>query len=74
MAQACRGGIAVSVSDGYIAAAAAASGMMAASRGNTPFEAAGLRVIDPREAGPGRRSDSACAARYSLGAYLARMR
>lgn len=49
MAQARRDGIAVSVSDGYIAATAAANGMMVATRDTTPFEAAGLRVIDPWE-------------------------
>ena len=40
-------GIAVSLSDGYIAAIAEANGMMVATRDKTPFEAAGLRVIDP---------------------------
>ena len=49
MAQARRHGIAVSVSDGYIAATAAANGMTVATRDTTPFEAAGLRVIDPWE-------------------------
>ena len=40
-------GVAVSVSDGYIAAIAAAGGMTVATRDTIPFEAAGLRVIDP---------------------------
>ena len=47
MAQARRDGIAVSASDGYIAAIATANGMAVATRDRTPFEAAGLRVIDP---------------------------
>ncbi len=47
MAQARRDGIAVSVSDGYIAAIATANGMAVATRDRTLFEAAGLRVIDP---------------------------
>lgn len=40
-------GIAISVSDGYIAAIATANAMAVATRDRTPFEAAGLRVIDP---------------------------
>lgn len=47
MAQARRNGVAVSMSDGCIAATAAANGMTVATRDRTPFEAAGLRVIDP---------------------------
>ena len=47
MANARSNGIAVAVSDGYIAATAACNGMMVASRDTKPFEAAGLRVIDP---------------------------
>ena len=47
MMQARRDGVAVSVSDGYIAATAMANGMMVATRDTKPFEAAGLRVIDP---------------------------
>ena len=47
MIQARRDGVAVSVSDGYIAATAMANGMMVATRDTKPFEAAGLRVIDP---------------------------
>ena len=39
--------VSVSVSDGYIAATAMANGMMVATRDTKPFEAAGLRVIDP---------------------------
>ncbi len=55
MAQARRNGIAVSTSDGYIAAIAAASGMMVATRDRLPFEAAGLRVIDPWQDGTAQR-------------------
>ena len=40
-------GLAVAASEGYIAATAAANGMAVATRDTTPFEAAGLRVIDP---------------------------
>ena len=40
---------AVSASDGYIATIAAANGMMVATRGTPPFEAAGLRTVDPWE-------------------------
>ena len=47
MANARSNGIAVAVSDGYIAATAACNGMMVASRDTKPFAAAGLRVIDP---------------------------
>lgn len=47
MAQTRRNGVAVSASDGYIAATALASGMTVATRAKTPFEAAGLRVIVP---------------------------
>ena len=35
------------VSDGYIAATAAANGVMVATRDTAPFEAAGLRTVDP---------------------------
>ncbi len=37
----------IPVSDGYIAATAAANGMMVATRDTAPFEAAGLRTVDP---------------------------
>lgn len=47
MARTRRNGVAVSISDGYIAAIAGANGMMVATRDRMPFEAAGLRVIDP---------------------------
>ena len=40
-------GQAISVSDGYIAAIAAANGMMVATRDTAPFRAAGLETIDP---------------------------
>jgi hypothetical protein len=35
--------------DGYIAAIAASRGFIVASRDTTPFEAGGLRVVDPWE-------------------------
>ena len=37
----------IPVSDGYIAATAAANGMMVATRDTSPFEAAGLKTVDP---------------------------
>ena len=40
-------GRAIAVSDGYIAATAAANSMMVANRDSAPFEAAGLKTIDP---------------------------
>ena len=40
-------GKAISVADGYIAATAAANGMMVATRDEQPFETAGVRVINP---------------------------
>jgi predicted nucleic acid-binding protein len=39
--------------DGYIAAIAAANGMMVATRDVSPFEAAGLRVVNPWLVGSG---------------------
>jgi len=47
MARARKAGLAVSVSDGYIAATAAANGMMVATRDTGPFQAAGLKTVDP---------------------------
>jgi len=47
MAKARAAGRAISFADGYIAATAAANGMIVASRDTPPFLAAGLRVIDP---------------------------
>ena len=55
MAEARRSGVAVSASDGYIAATAAAGGMAVATRDSAPFEAAGLRVIDPWKDGAAPR-------------------
>ena len=37
----------IPVSDGYIAATAAANGMVVATRDTAPFEAAGLKTVDP---------------------------
>ena len=47
MAQARAAGLAISTSDGYIAATAVANGMMVATRDTAPFKAAGLETIDP---------------------------
>lgn len=47
MAEARASGRAVSASDGYIAATAAANGMAVATRDTAPFEAAGIETIDP---------------------------
>ena len=40
-------GLAIANADGYIAATAAARGLMIATRDTSPFKAAGLTVIDP---------------------------
>lgn len=40
-------GKAIGMADGYIAATAAARALMVATRDTSPFEAAGLRVINP---------------------------
>lgn len=47
MTRARNAGIAVGLSDGYIAASAAAHGLIVATRDTGPFEAAGLSVINP---------------------------
>lgn len=47
MAEARSGGRTIPVSDGYIAAIAAANGMMVATRDIAPFEAAGPKTVDP---------------------------
>lgn len=47
MARARSVGKPISVSDGYIAATAAANAMRLATRDTAPFEAAGLETIDP---------------------------
>ena len=47
LAKARSAGRAISVSDGYIAATAAANGMMVATRDTAPFEAAGLQTVNP---------------------------
>ena len=49
MAKARAGGLAIGPADGYIAATAAASGMMVATRDTAPFEAAEVSVINPWE-------------------------
>lgn len=52
MARARAEGKAVAKADGYIAATAAAHGLIVATRDTSPFVAAGLGVIDPWEALP----------------------
>lgn len=52
MAKARAEGMAIARADGYIAATAAAHGLMVATRDTGPFEAAGLHVINPWEAVP----------------------
>jgi predicted nucleic acid-binding protein len=47
MARARLSGKAIGTADGYIAATAAAKGLAVATRDTSPFEAAGLKVIDP---------------------------
>jgi hypothetical protein len=49
MAQARSDGRAIGQADGYIAAIAAACGFIVATRDTSPFQAAGLRVINPWE-------------------------
>ncbi len=52
MARARAGGKAIGKADGYIAATAAAHGLMVATRDTSPFEAAELNTINPWEATP----------------------
>lgn len=47
LARARADGKAIATADGYIAATAAANGLMVATRDTAPFEAAGLAVINP---------------------------
>jgi predicted nucleic acid-binding protein len=47
MARAKQAGKAIGKADGYTAATAAAHGLMVATRDTSPFEAAGLNVINP---------------------------
>ena len=47
MARARASGKAIGMADGYIAATAAANGLAISSRDTGPFEAAGLKVINP---------------------------
>ena len=49
ISQARMAGQAISTADGYIAATAAANGMIIATRDTSPFTAAGLQVINPWE-------------------------
>ncbi|WP_445398015.1 type II toxin-antitoxin system VapC family toxin [Zobellella sp. An-6] len=50
MAKARAAGLAIGAADGYIAATAAANGMIVATRDVSPFEAAGVDTINPWEA------------------------
>lgn len=50
MARAKAGGKAIGKADGYIAATATACGFMVATRDISPFEAAGLKVVNPWDA------------------------
>ena len=50
MARAKAGGKAIGKADGYIAATAIACGLMVATRDISPFEAAGLKIVNPWEA------------------------
>lgn len=47
MVKARAAGLAIGIADGYIAATAAANGMMVATRDVSPFAAAGVDVINP---------------------------
>ena len=47
MAKARAAGLAIGVADGYIAATAAANGMMVATRDTSPFEAADVPTVNP---------------------------
>ncbi len=47
MAKARSEGRTIPVSDGYIAATAAANGMMVVTRDTAPFEAAGSKTVNP---------------------------
>ena len=49
MSQARMAGRSISTADGYIAATAAANGMIIATRDTNPFVAAGLQVVNPWE-------------------------
>lgn len=47
MARVKEAGRVIGKADGYIAAAAAVRGLIVSTRDTSPFEAAGLRVINP---------------------------
>ena len=51
MARAKAGRKAIGKADGYIAATASARGLMVATRDSSPFQAAGLKMVNPWEAG-----------------------
>lgn len=50
MARAKAGGKAIGKADGYIAATATVCGLMVATRDISPFEAAGLKIVNPWDA------------------------
>jgi predicted nucleic acid-binding protein len=50
MARAKAGGKAIGKADGYIAVTATACGLMVATRDISPFEAAGLKIVNPWDA------------------------
>lgn len=50
LAKACASGLAIETADAFIAAVALANGFTVATRDTTPFEAAGLTVINPWDA------------------------
>lgn len=50
MTRARNAGRTLGTADGYIAATAAANGLVVASRDTSPYQAAGVRVVDPRDA------------------------
>ena len=54
MTRARKAGKAIGLSDGYIAASAATRGLIVATRDTSPFEAAGLTVINPWETAGGQ--------------------
>jgi len=47
IAKAQKAGLAIAAADGFIAATAAANGFAVATRDTSPFEAAGITVINP---------------------------
>lgn len=50
MTKACSAGLAIATADGYIASITAANGFTVATSDASPFEAAGVTVINPWQA------------------------